>query len=242
MQPQLATYADYALPDQQRMSLARRYFAWQAQTAMPYVGRRIIEAGCGIGNFTNTLGDREMVVGLDALEECVEQVRARFRDRPHFQFRCLDLQDPAFCDLKALRADTIVCMNVLEHVYDDQLALRHMHRVLVPGGRAIFLLPAFAALHGSLDRHMGHHRRYRKGPWRRLAESCGFRVVQARHFNFAGFFGWWFNARVLRMDALSAIQIRWFDRLAVPIQSRLERVLEPPVAQSIFTVIEKPAI
>ena len=67
------------------------------------------------------------------------------------QFRWLDVQDPAFLDLKPVRADTVVCLNVLEHVRDDRLALKHMHHVLIPGGRAVFLLPAFESLYGPID-------------------------------------------------------------------------------------------
>jgi SAM-dependent methyltransferase len=239
MQHEASTTDEYTLLDQQLMGRAKRYFAWQARTAQQHLGNRVLETGCGVGNFTRYLVDRELVVGMDVVEECVERNRASFASHANIQFRFLDVQDPAFLDLKAVKADTVVCLNVLEHVRDDRLALKHMHHVLVPGGRAIFLLPAFESLYGPIDSNLGHFRRYAKGSWRKTAEEAGFRVRHLRYFNFLGFFGWWANSHVFRRQAQSASQIDFFDRFAVPLQSRVEGLIEPPVGQSIFTVIEK---
>ena len=238
---QASPTVEYTLLDQQLMSRARRYFAWQAQMVKPHLGRRVIEVGCGVGNFTGYLLDSEAAISLDAVEECVEHARARFPAHPNLQFRCLDVQDPVFLDLQAFHPDTILCLNVLEHVRDDALALEHMRRILAPGGRAIFLLPAFESLYGLLDRNMGHFRRYSKRSWRALAERSGFRVSEARYFNFIGFFAWWANTRLLRLRELSPAQIDWFDRLAVPLESRIERWIAPPLGQSIFSALEKSA-
>ena len=80
------------------------------------------------------------------------------------------------------QADTVVCMNVLEHVENDLLALKHMQHVLVPGGKAILLLPAFDALYGPIDRNLGHFRRYSKRSWIDTAEQAGFSVSRVRYF------------------------------------------------------------
>jgi SAM-dependent methyltransferase len=239
MQHEASTTDQYTLLDQQLMGRATRYFAWQAHTAKQHLGRRVLETGCGVGNFTRHLVDRELVVSMDVVEECVDRNRATFAGHPNMQFRFLDVQDSAFLDLRAVRADTVVCLNVLEHVRDDRLALKHMHHVLAPGGRAIFLLPAFESLYGPIDSNLGHFRRYSKASWRKLAEEAGFRVTHLRYFNFIGFFGWWSNSHLFRRQARSASQIDFFDRFAVPLQSKLEGWIEPPLGQSIFTVLEK---
>jgi SAM-dependent methyltransferase len=239
MQHEASTTDHYTLLDQQLMSRAKRYFEWQARVVKEHLGQRVLETGCGVGNFTRHLTDRELVVSMDVVEECVDRARAHFAGHPNMQFRCLDVQDPRFLDLKTLRADTVVCLNVLEHVRDDRLALKHMHHVLAPGGRAIFLLPAFESLYGPIDQNLGHFRRYSKSSWRKMAEEVGFRVTHLRYFNFMGFFGWWSNAHILRRQTQSAFQIDLFERLAVPVESFLESWMEPPVGQSIFTVLEK---
>jgi SAM-dependent methyltransferase len=239
MQHEASTTDEYTLLDQRLMSKATRYFAWQAQVAKQHLGRRVIETGCGTGNFTRHLTDRDLVIGMDVVEECVERTRTRFAGHRNMQFRYLDVQDPEFLGLKSLRPDSIVCLNVLEHVRDERLALQHMHHVLVPGGRAVFLLPAFESLYGPIDRNLGHFRRYSKRKWRAMAEETGFRVIQLRYFNLIGFFGWWTNAHVFHRQELSKWQIALFDHVGVPMLSRLEKLVEPPVGQSIFTVIEK---
>ena len=94
MQHEASTTDHYTLLDQELMGRATRYFAWQARTAKQHLGRRVIEAGCGVGNFTRHLTDRELVVSMDVVEECVERARAHFAAHPNMQFRCLDVQDP----------------------------------------------------------------------------------------------------------------------------------------------------
>ncbi len=209
--------------------------------AMQHVGRRVIEIGCGLGNFTEYLLEREQVVALDVVDDCLEHLRRRFPGRTNLETRCLDVQDPEFRELRRHRPDTIVCLNVLEHVRDHELALQHMHEVLEPGGRAIFILPAFESLYGPIDRNLGHFRRYSKSNWSHVASASGFRVAQARYINSIGFIGWWLNAKVLKKNEQSEGQIALFDSVIVPPLSLVERAIEPPVGQSIFTVLEKPA-
>jgi SAM-dependent methyltransferase len=232
-----STTAAYTVADQERMKRARRYFAWQAEMAKARIGRRVIEIGCGLGNFTQHLLDRDLILGIDVVDDCLEQLRLRY---PTVETRCLDVQNAAFRELKRYHADTVVCLNVLEHVREDGQALRHIHEVLEPGGRAVFILPAFESLYGPIDRNLGHYRRYSKAAWRALAAATGFHVALARYFNSVGFLGWWINAKILKKTEQSESQIAFFDSVVVPAMSRLENIIPPPFGQSIFTVLEKP--
>jgi SAM-dependent methyltransferase len=231
---------EYTIRDQQRMQRASRYFLWQASLAMDHLGRRVLEVGCGVGNFTHHLLDRELVVGLDVVGECVEQHRARFSRNHHVQSKLLDILDPDVVNLRTLNLDSVACLNVLEHISDDVQALRHMHALLPPGGRAVFIVPAFSSLYGPIDRNLGHYRRYSKTSWKRLADAAGFREVVTNYMNTPGFFGWWVNARILKKTEQSEGQIAVFDSLIVPICSRVERWLKPPFGQSLFAVLERP--
>jgi len=239
MSREASTTAQYTLLDQQLMQKAERYFAWQAGMVVKQIGQRVIEVGCGTGNFTRHLLDRELVIGLDVVEECVSHLRERLGNPANVQARILDIQDREFLELKKARPDTILCLNVLEHIRDHRLALEHMRDVLPPGGKAIFLLPAFEALYGPIDERLGHERRYSKGSWRGLAESAGFHVRVSRYFNFPGFFGWWANAKIFKKEQQSASQIEFFDSKVVPVICKVESWIEPPVGLSIFTVLEK---
>ena len=233
------TTAEYTVRDQERMKRAQRYFSWQARMATAEVGKRVIEIGCGLGNFTEHLLDRDLVIALDVVEECLDRLKVRYPGKSNLEAQALDVQDQAFCALTRYRPDSIVCLNVLEHIRDDRAALENMNQVLEPGGRAVFILPAFEALYGPIDQNLGHFRRYSKAPWRKLAEYCGFRVKLSRYFNSIGFLGWWMNAKVFKKTEQSESQIALFDEVIVPPLSWLEDRVEPPFGQSIFTVLEK---
>jgi SAM-dependent methyltransferase len=231
---------EYTVRDQEGMRLAQNYFEWQARLAEPHLGRRVLEIGCGLGNFTRHLLDRELVIGIDVEPACVEAWRSAFPESANLMGFAMDVLDSAFLDLKRHQPDTIVCLNVLEHIEEDKRALEQMHAVLPPGGRALLIVPAFESLYGPIDRNLGHFRRYSKENLRRLSESVGFRTM-ARFFNAAGLVGWWVNAKILKRTEQSQSQIRWFDRMIVPALSRVEAVAAPPFGQSIFAVLEKPA-
>jgi SAM-dependent methyltransferase len=230
---------EYLLEDQNRMAKARNYFAWQARLVRPHLGRRVVEVGCGIGNFTATLLDRDLVVAVDAEESCVTLLLHRYRQQENVQAYALRPDSPDFHGLVRFQPDSCVCLNVLEHIDDDRQAVRAMASILGPGGSVVLLLPAFPALRGPIDRRLKHFRRYRRRDVFALAQDAGLKIRALHFVNFVGFFGWWMNARIFHRDAQSDLQIAIFDRLIVPPLSRLESLLPPPFGQSLFTVLEK---
>jgi SAM-dependent methyltransferase len=226
--------ATYTLVDQELMSCAPNYFAWQSRLVLPHLGRRVVEVGCGIGNFTGMLLDRELVVAIDVEPACVQRLRERYPGQANLHaLVCHDIGS-----LARFAPDSIVCLNVLEHVQDDAAMLRDMASILRPGGTIVLLVPAFPALYGPIDRNLGHHRRYTRRSIASLAERCGLRILHTRYINTVGFFGWWLNARLFRRQAQSASQIALFDRVVAPLMSRVEDVAEPPFGQSLLVVLD----
>src|SRR5262249_7085059 len=136
---------------QRRLGLAGRYNRWIYDQIAPYLGRRILDVGCALGNITQLFHDRERVIGLHLAPQVRPLFEQRFRHLPHFSFRLADFArlDPAA--LRPERLDTVVCLNVLEHIRDDVGALRTMRALLVPGGRLVLLVPAYRALYGTMD-------------------------------------------------------------------------------------------
>jgi len=137
----------------------------------------------------------------------------------------------------------VLCVNVLEHIREDGVALRHIREVLVPHGRLLLLVPAGKYLYGTLDRALGHYRRYEREELAARVRDAGLRPVQVRYMNLAGIPGWFLNSRVLKRTLLPQGQLRWFDRLA-PLFIRSERMLrrwwDLPVGQSLICIAEKP--
>jgi SAM-dependent methyltransferase len=230
---------EYTVADQARMSRARNYFAWQHRLAADELGKRVVEVGCGLGNFTEGLLEREFVVALDVERECVERLIERFRERTNLVAVTMDAAEAGFRELKRHEPDSCVCLNVLEHVQDDEAALANMAAVLPRGGRVVLIVPAFRGLYGPIDRNLGHYRRYSKEDMRRLAERAGLAVKKLRYMNTAGFFAWWVNARILRRQEQSEGQIVFFDDHIVPVLERLERIMPPPFGLSLFVVLWK---
>ena len=235
----MAATALYTLEDQERMTKATNYFAWQHRLVTRELGQRVIEIGCGIGNFTRLLLDREAIVALDIEPGCVERLKQRFPDRANLHAFTCDVNSPEFPDLSHFRADSCVCLNVLEHIESDYDALRRMTDSLEPGGIVILLVPAFPSLYGPIDEQLGHYRRYTRKSMAQLADKTGLLVKTSYYLNAVGFFGWWANAHVLKRDAQSAAQIDFFDRYIVPIASRVENAVHPPFGQSLFVVLKK---
>jgi len=223
------------------MSKARNYFAWQRRMVVKELGRRVVEVGCGIGNFTGMLLDREIVIALDIEGHCVERVRSRYPDRPNLHVLRGDASASEFSELRRFQPDSVVCLNVLEHIAEDRKALSAMAGMLSPSGVVVLLVPAFEALYGPLDYNLGHYRRYTRKSIVQLAESAGLAVKTAQYINLAGFFGWWANSKLFHRQAQSQKQIVFFDRFVLPLTSRIESLISPPFGQSLFVVLRKPA-
>lgn len=236
-----AAVTSYTLEDQERMARAANYFAWQHRLVTRELGRRVIEIGCGIGNFTRLLLDSsEAVVAIDREPGCIERLLQRYPDRANLHAFACDAMAPSFSGLLSFRADSCVCLNVLEHIDDDREALRRMASVLAPGGVVVLIVPAFPSLFGPIDKMLGHYRRYTRASILKLGAEAGLTVKSSHYLNAIGFFGWWTNARILKRRAQSAAQIELFDRYIVPVASRMESWIHPPFGQSLFIVLKKP--
>lgn len=220
------------------MSAAPRYNAWQFEAIAPHLGRRVLEVGSGIGNMSEHILDaaaRELVVLTDLDPWYRQQLTDRFGDRPQVQVAELKLPDlEAPARFAEARLDTVVALNVVEHIEDDVGALTTIRRMLVPGGRAVILVPALESLYGEMDRELGHFRRYTRRTLRQAFERSGLRVQHLSWFNRVGTFGWWLNARVRRAKRIPIDQLKKFDAM-VPL-FRFERFLPLPFGQSLIAV------
>jgi len=202
-----------------------------------WVGRRVVEIGSGIGNLSAFLveGDCERLVLTDTRDEYLDRLRTRFAKHPNVAVARLYLPNE-LGTLAGQHFDTIICLNVLEHVEDDSGALQAMRRMLAPKGRLILLVPALPALYGTMDKALGHHRRYERAPLTSLLQATGFKVAHVEYFNLAGVPGWWFAGRVLRRPMIPAGSLKLYDAL-VPL-FRLERLLPWRVGQSLIAIGE----
>ena len=219
------------------MQAAPQYNRWQFSRVAPYLGKRICEVGSGTGNMSALILGRtpELLVLADTDSYYREALRHQFRDRHEVVVEELTLPDRAAgARFREYELDTVVALNVIEHIGDDLEAVRSIAGMLRPGGRAVILVPALQGLFGSLDRELGHQRRYTRKSLSRLMQSAGFRVERTFYFNLVGILGWWVNARLRKAPRIPLQQLRQFDRL-VPVL-RVEDRVPLPLGQSVIAI------
>jgi glycosyltransferase involved in cell wall biosynthesis len=220
-----------------RLSRAERYNKWMLQQLSPWLGRRVLEIGSGIGSFTRYLVGRELVVATDLNPRYLRILANTFERHTRVEVMPLDLTDFDPAPIAARGIDTILCLNVLEHVEDDRAALRRLHAALVPGGRLLLLVPAHRRLYGAIDRAIDHHRRYGRAGLAALLEETGFRVEHTVFFNRLGVLGWYLNSVVLRRTRVPSLQLRLQNAL-VPLL-RAEAALPLPFGLSLVAVARR---
>ncbi len=210
-----------------RMARLEPYNRWLVSRFERAVGRRVLEIGAGFGNITRHLKGRELLVASDLDPIAIEYLRGVFRDDPSVRVASyhFPLDARARDEIRALDVDTVICLNVLEHIEDDRATLADIRDALKPGGRLVLLVPAFARLYGTLDEHLHHFRRYEKAELDAKVREAGFAIEELRFVNRPGIFGWWLNGRVLRRRVLPRSQLFAF-KLLMPMLKREEE--QPP--------------
>lgn len=138
---------------------------------------RVLDFGAGTGTFAK----RMVTAGFDLL--CVE---------PSPDLRS-ELEANGFtvvadvADVPTGSVDFVYTLNVLEHIERDEEALLECGRCLRPGGKLLIYVPAFQVLYSSMDRNVGHFRRYRRGDLVHKLEAAGFVVASVRYVDSLGF-------------------------------------------------------
>lgn len=216
-------------------SKANHYNQWLYSIMLPYLGKNILEIGCGIGTFTKTLLKNGFVTALDRNKRYLAIVRRTIRS-DKLKITLGNIEKVKFPSMKY---DSIVCLNVLEHLKNDKKAFSNIFYSLKDGGIFIVLVPAQKSLFGKLDENLGHYRRYDKHTLSRLLTDAGFEIKKIRYVNLLGAIGWFINSRLLRKKSLSSNQIGIFEIISVPFLF-LEKIIELPLGLSVFAVAGKP--
>ncbi len=224
-----------SLEIQKRLAYAQNYNEWLLSQVADYVNERVLEVGCAIGNFTKKLLNRTFVCAIDVESDYIALVRDTFKDYSNIGIKQCDISSSDALEPERGTFDSIVCFNVLEHIKDDDAALRNMRALLREGGHLCLIVPAFQSIFGSMDKTDNHYRRYNKSKLLKKVNGAGFKVVRMKYFNMPGFFGWWFNSKILKRDYIPFKQLLLYDRI-IPLIRSLENILEPPIGQSIVMV------
>lgn len=226
------------------MAFARNYHRWILDLFAPHMGSRLVEVGAGTGSFSELLLERapDTLTLVEPSPEMHRRLAERvegFRTKTRVRTFNDTFARAARLIAEGEAPDSVIYVNVLEHVEDDDAELRAVREVLAPGGRLFVFVPAFRWLYGSFDRQVGHLRRYTRGELSHKCERAGFRVLKAVYFDAAGVLPWWLKYRVLRSEKMEAGAVKFYDDFFVPVLRRVEAVVPPPFGKNVLLVAEK---
>jgi glycosyltransferase involved in cell wall biosynthesis len=220
-----------------RLSRAVNFNVWMADTIRSYCGGRVLEIGSGVGNLTQKLIPRKKYVASDVNPFYLWTLETLSGNRPYMKTSYCDVTDISSFPRLEEGYDTVICLNVIEHVGDDRGALANIKTVLAAGGRAIILVPQGQWNFGTLDQVLGHQRRYSKEMLQKLAQDCGFVVKEIREFNRIGTPAWFFNGKILHRRAFGLIQI-WMLDLLTPVFRVIDPLLPLP-GLSLIAILQR---
>jgi SAM-dependent methyltransferase len=226
------------------MDQAANYHRWILEIFKPFLGSNIVEVGAGMGSFSELIlrGHKcETLSLVEPSKEMYEQLVARVQE---LQLTTINTYHATFETAAPLiksqhLPDSIIYVNVLEHVADDEHELDAVHETLSDNGRAFIFVPALSWLYGSFDERIGHVRRYSKRELEGKLERAGFKVVFSTYFDFFGVVPWWVKYRVLKSSSMNPRAVRLYDRFIVPAARRLENIVPPPIGKNLVVIAEK---
>jgi len=221
------------------------YNRWQYDQFQKYIGDRVLEIGCGLGNLTlYLLKDTKYILSTDIKPEAVVFAKKRlsnFLENKNLRIECLDIlnEDPK----KYSGFDTIILFNVLEHIRNDLEAIRKCHNILSPtSGKLLLLVPAHKFLYGTLDEESGHWMRYSKKDIINLAYNSNFKIIDLFPFNFIGAVGWFINYCLLKRKNTnndeSSLQMTFYNRFFVKPSIYIESRIRPLIGLSYIAILK----
>ncbi|RKZ80546.1 MAG: hypothetical protein DRR19_23445 [Candidatus Parabeggiatoa sp. nov. 1] len=228
----------YVGRDLEAMSFANNYHLWILKEFKPFLGKHLVEVGAGIGDFSKLLINTELksLVAIEPSSNMFQTLEDNLKYLPNVSvfnqfFSEIYLSLPQ-------KPDTILYINVLEHIPDDESELHYVYESLEHGGHACIFVPALQWLYGNVDRAVGHFRRYHKKPLKLLMQSVGFEIVKCHYFDMVGILPWWLLFCVFKMN-LKPNQVSVYDKVVVPVMQRVESVIRQPFGKNLLIVGKK---
>ncbi|MBO0812193.1 MAG: class I SAM-dependent methyltransferase [Microlunatus sp.] len=204
----------------------------------PHCGAEVLEVGAGTGDFSSQFSRRRRLVVTDVDPDAVARMARRFADRPEVAARRLDVAGLTVERAERLASefgpvDTVLAINVLEHIEDHVQALRALSALLRPGGNLVLWVPGYLRLYGDFDRSVGHLRRYTPKTLAAVAREAGLRVNGSRPVNLLGGLGWWAAVRKGGVGSPNPTLVKVYDAVVIPVTRVLDK-LPIPFGQTVL--------
>lgn len=224
--------------DLEAMSFATNYHTWIVEEFKSFLGHRVAEVGAGTGNFTGLLM-KENIEDLCAFEPSANMyhvLEERFKGKQNVEISDHFLHDTGHQYDGYF--DSIIYVNVLEHIKEDARELSAARNSLKEGGYFLGFVPALSWLYSDLDKKLGHVRRYKKQDLVTLVEQAGFNIIKVKYFDLAGIVPW-FILFVLLKSSITGAKVSLYDRAVVPFMKRMEGLITPPLGKNLLVIAKK---
>lgn len=212
----------------------KKYFSKKIQ---PFIKGRVLEIGAGIGATTLLLNNGTVPSWL-MLEPDIEMANS-------LQNKLARNELPANTSLKngtinsiSNSFDTIIYIDVLEHIEADAAELKNAFALLNPGGHIIVLSPAFQFIFNPFDKAIGHFRRYSRKMLKELSPD-GSILISNRYYDTVGYFAALVNKFFLRQHYPSVKQVLLWDRWMIPVSRLSDKIFFHSFGKSIIAIWQK---
>lgn len=229
---------EYESKDLEAMSSASKYHSWILSKFKKFLGKRVAEVGAGSGNFSKLL-----------LGEPIEQLVTVEPSRNVYNILSTNTAEdtrvknynaffPDIGNKYKNYFDSIIYIDVLEHVKDDLKELLCVKKSLRNGGYVCIFVPALPFLYSDHDKSIGHFRRYRKKQLYSLLKNAGFEVVDLHYFDIIGIIIWLVIYKILKKKPNPG-NVRFYDKYIVPLSYSIESLVTPPIGKNLIIIGRK---
>ena len=225
------------------ISNADRFNQWMFDTIKPWCKGEILEIGSGIGNISQCfLNNGFDIFMTDLRSHYCKALHQKFGSHDHLSgISTLNVVDENFDKVYHKfnnRFDTVVALNVVEHIKLDALAIANCRKMLKDYGRIVLLVPAHMYLYNQLDEELGHYKRYQKEALYKLVSQTGFSIIHTQYFNAPGILAWWISSLNKKQRTITHTQMKIYNQL-VPLFRNIDRLIQHSYGLSLILVGEK---
>ena len=222
------------------ISSADKFNNWMYETIVPFCTGTVLEIGSGVGNISqHFIRDNKNIFLSDIRLNYRNIIRAKFGlddtkvidiDITHLDF------SNKYREILG-KFDSVFCLNVVEHLKDDNLSIENMIKLLKNGGQLTVLVPAHQCLYNKFDVNLEHYRRYNKKTILKLMSKHGS-LIKVFYFNSIGILGWFVSGKLLKNNSIQKGEMKLYNYL-VPFIKIFDRFTFNRIGLSVVCVIKK---
>ncbi len=226
----------YSGTELEAMSVAVNYHRWILDRFAPYLGQQVAEVGAGIGSVSKLLLERPLVqlTSFEPSRNLYPRLEETLRGEPRATPRSCFFHERD----KSERFDSVVYLNVLEHIADDRSEVAAVYEALNPGGYLLIFVPALQWLYSEFDQQLEHYRRYSPRSLARPVVEAGFEIRLLKYFDIAGILPWFVMCKLFRTPP-GGRSVALYDKIVVPAMQIAEGILSPPMGKNLLLVARR---